>query len=181
MTQLTLQFVDPRRDPWRKLEGEDGPISHPSPAPHRLLTLAQWHAVRDTWPADVPAGVVFPNDVDIETLVDDLPRLALVELQFPKWSDGRAYSQAHLLRARWRYTGIVRASAVLVDMLPMLARTGFSEVLLRADQDPAAAERALQLFPAYYQGDVKDSTPWFLRRLHAGAAGSTAATVRQAA
>lgn len=167
MSQSTLQLVDLRHDPWRKLEGEDGPISHPAPAAHLLLSLGQWHAVRDTWPADLPVGVLFPNDADIETLVDDLPRLALVALDFPKWTDGRAYSQARLLRSRWRYKGIVRAvGAVLVDMVPLLARTGFSEAALRADQDRDAAERALSFFttPGHYQGDILQAQPVFARQ-----------------
>ena len=80
MSGLTLEFVVPRNDPWRKLAGEDGPISHPKPAAHLLLTLAQWHAVRHTWPVDLAVGVSFPNDHDVEDLAEDLPRLALIEL-----------------------------------------------------------------------------------------------------
>ncbi|MBI5335354.1 MAG: DUF934 domain-containing protein [Burkholderiales bacterium] len=158
-----LQFIDARKDTWHTLGGEDGPISHPTPAPNLLLSLAQWHAVRDTWPQGLAVGVQFPNDADIETLAADLPRLALVALAFPKWTDGRAYSQAHLLRTRWRYGGAVRATGeVLVDMVPLMARTGFSEAVLRADQSREAAERALGFFPGFYQGDVQ-SAPWFVR------------------
>ena len=111
MSGLTLEFVVPRNDPWRKLAGEDGPISHPKPAAHLLLTLAQWHAVRHTWPVDLAVGVSFPNDHDVEDLAEDLPRLALIELQFPKWTDGRAYSQARLLRTRYRFSGEVRETS----------------------------------------------------------------------
>ena len=65
---------------------------------------------------------------------------------FPKWADGRAYSQARLLRARYRFAGEIRATGeVLVDMLPLLARTGFDAVALRADQSQEFAERALSL------------------------------------
>lgn len=166
MSQPTLEFVVPRTDPWRKLEGEDGPISHPKPAQHLLLTLAQWHAVRQTWPSELAVGLSFPHDHDIEELAEDLPRLALVELQFPKWTDGRAYSQAHLLRARYRFSGEVRASGdVVADMMPMLARTGFSSVVLRADQSREVAERALKLFAhvGHYQGDVSEPQPHFAR------------------
>jgi hypothetical protein len=53
---------------------------------------------------------------------------------------------------------------VLVDMLPLLARTGFSEVQLRADQDEAAARHALGFFPSgHYQGDVNEPQPVFAR------------------
>ena len=120
--------------------------------------------MRDGWPADTPVGVVVPNDVDIETIVADLPRLSLVALGFPKWVDGRAYSQAHTLRARYRFKGEVRATGeVLVDMVLLLARTGFDAAMLRADQSLDAAHRALTFFPGYYQGGVDDPLPLFAK------------------
>ena len=61
-----------------------------------------------------------------------------------------------------RFTGEIRAvGEVLVDMLPLLARTGFDSVVLRHDQDLAAAKRALGFFPAFYQGDVLHHQPHF--------------------
>ncbi|TAL17680.1 MAG: DUF934 domain-containing protein [Aquabacterium sp.] len=160
-----MQFIDTCRDTWRTLGGEDGPISHPVAAPNLLLTLEQWHAVRDTWPADLKVAVMFPNDADIEELVPDLPRIDLIALKFPKWVDGRAYSQAHILRSRYRYQGQVRATGeVLVDMMPLLQRTGFDAVVLRGDQSREAAQRALGFFPGFYQGDVEETKPWFARQ-----------------
>jgi uncharacterized protein (DUF934 family) len=108
--------------------------------------------------------VILENTVDVESLAGDLPRLSLVALQFPKWIDGRAYSQAHVLRARLRYAGEVRAIGdVLVDMLPLLHRTGFSAVHLRADQKEASARRALAIVTDHYQGDVVQTRPLFSR------------------
>ena len=99
-----MRFIDTRHDRWQRVEGEDGPVPHPNPQSERLLTLEQWHAVRDTWPRNLPTGVMLPNTLDVDTLAEDLrgprSRLALVVLQFPKWTDGRAYSQARALRAR---------------------------------------------------------------------------------
>lgn len=159
-----MKFIDPARDPWRTVSGEDGPFVTLTPSPHRLLTFAQWHAVREQWPAGMPVGVLFPNDADIEGLAPDLPRLALVALQFPKWVDGRAYSQAHLLRRRFRFEGEVRATGeVLVDMLPLMQRTGFDAALLRHDQSLEVAERALRFFPGHYQGDTQEPRPLFAR------------------
>jgi uncharacterized protein (DUF934 family) len=161
-----LTFIDPRRDPWHTIEGEDGPLVTLTPADHQLLTLLQWHAIRQQWPAGVALGVSVPNDADVEALADDLPRIALLVLNFPKWTDGRAYSQARLLRSRYRYRGIIRAAGdVVVDMVPLLARTGFSEALLRGDQRTATAERLLKDFEAtgHYQGDVDASRPVFAR------------------
>ncbi|MBP6899929.1 MAG: DUF934 domain-containing protein [Burkholderiaceae bacterium] len=161
-----MKFIDLHNDPWHTAVGEDGPQPHPPAREHSLLTLEQWHAVRDTWPAGLPVGVSLPNTVDVETLVPDLPRIALVVLQFPKWVDGRAYTQARLLRARWRFAGEVRATGdVLVDMLPLLQRTGVDAVLLRNDQSLEAAERALGFFAGHYQGDVQQPQPAFARDL----------------
>lgn len=159
-----MRFIDSTRDHWHTVMGEDGPIVTLTPASQSLLTLAQWHGVKNHWPAGMPLGVLFPNDADIEDLAEDLPRIALVALQFPKWVDGRAYTQARLLRSRLRYRGEVRATGeVLVDMVPLLARTGFDAAVLRHDQSFEAAERALHFFSGHYQGDAQERRPLFNR------------------
>jgi uncharacterized protein (DUF934 family) len=103
------------------------------------------------------------NTTDVETLA--LAGVQAIALQFPKWVDGRAYSQAVTLRRRLRFRGeIVATGEVLVDMLPLLARTGFSAVQLQAGQSEAAARSALANFEqGHYQGDVNQTRPWFLR------------------
>lgn len=161
-----MKFIARNHDVWRGVGGDDGPMVTITPQPNRLLTLLQWHSVRSTWPANIAVGIAVPNDAAIEDLAEDLAsqrvEIALVALHFPKWVDGRAYSQARLLRSRYRYTGEVRATGeVLVDMLPLLARTGFDAALLRADQSIDAAERALGFFPAHYQADVHEHRPLF--------------------
>ena len=159
-----MKFIDIHHHQWHHVVGEDGPMPCPDPAKNCLLTLEQWHAVRNHWPAGLVTAVELPNDVDIEGLAADLPRLTMVALNFPKWVDGRAYSQARLLRSRYRFGGEVRATGeVVVDMLPLLARCGFDAVQMRADQSQAAAERALAFFPAHYQGDVDATQPVFAR------------------
>jgi uncharacterized protein (DUF934 family) len=159
-----MKFIDPQRDPWHNVIGDDGPMVTITPKDHSLLTLLQWHGVRAHWPTGMKVGVLVPNDTDIEALEVDLPRISLVALEFPKWVDGRAYSQARLLRSRYRFQGELRATGqVLVDMLQLLSRTGFDAVQLRADQSREAAERALSFFPAYYQADVGEHRPVFAR------------------
>ena len=157
-----MKFIDRHSDAWLLLP--DSEIA--GPAPHRLLTLAQWEAVRDAWSVDVPVGVLLPNTADVEALAADLPRIALIALEFPKWVDGRAYSQAHVLRARLRYAGEVRATGeVVVDMMPLLQRSGFDAVVLREGERQSSAERALGFFPAgHYQGDVLQPDPLFARK-----------------
>jgi uncharacterized protein (DUF934 family) len=158
-----MKFIDRATDPWVMLP--DSEIA--GPTPYRLLTLAQWEAVRDAWCANVPVGVLLPNTADVEELAADLPRIALVALEFPKWVDGRAYSQAHVLRARLRYAGEVRATGeVVVDMMPLLQRSGVDAVVLREGERQSSAERALTFFPAgHYQGDVLQPKPLFAREV----------------
>jgi len=159
-----MRFIDTHKDRWHALGGEDGPPVSINPAANLLLDLAQWHAVRAQWPANLPVGLKLANDQDVEDVAADLPRFGLVALHFPKWVDGRAYSQARLLRSRYRFTGEIRATGeVLVDMVPLLARTGFDAAVLRHDQSIEAAERALSFFPAHYQGDTGDNRPLFAR------------------
>lgn len=109
--------------------------------------------------------LVIGNDADIEAHAAALTGIAIVALQFPKWTDGRAYSQARLLRSRYRFTGEIRATGdVVADMMPLLQRTGFDAVLLRDGESRAVAERALAFFPAgHYQGDVIEPRPHFAR------------------
>ncbi|MFT3821708.1 MAG: DUF934 domain-containing protein [Rubrivivax sp.] len=157
-----MDFI-PVHDPrWHLLAGEGGPQPHPTPRPHALLSLAQWQAVREHWPSELPTGVLLPNTADVAAVAADLPRLALVVLQFPKWTDGRAYSQAQLLRTRHRFDGELRASGdVLVDMVPLLQRTGFSSAQLRGDQKLDSARRALRFFDGHDQGDTAQPLPLF--------------------
>jgi len=103
--------------------------------------------------ASVPEGaLLLDNTIDVQSRADEVHAHAIVILQFPKWTDGRAYSQAVLLRARLRYAGDIRATGqVLADMLPLLRRCGFSSVQLRADQKLETAQRALGYFDTHYQ------------------------------
>lgn len=160
-----MKFIDSHHDLWHRVSGEDGPKPDPDPQRDRLLTLEQWHAVRGHWPTGLNTGLALPNTADVLPLAADLPKLALIVLEFPKWTDGRAYSQARLLRSRLGYRGELRASGeVLVDMLPLLQRTGFDAAQLRADQGEAAARRALGIFTGHYQADTLAPLPLFARQ-----------------
>ena len=114
---------------------------------------------------DIAAGtLVLANDDDVLSRADELRRAATVVLNFPKWTDGRAYSQAVLLRGRLRYSGqIVACGEVLIDMLPLLRRCGFDAVQLRADQSLDAAARVLETLPqpfaGHYQADAAGGRP----------------------
>ncbi len=106
--------------------------------------------------------LVLANDADPRTL--SLEGVARIDLHFPSFTDGRAHSQAHLLRRRLGYQGEIRATGdVLVDQLPLLVRNGFDVAVLRADQDLAVAERQLTRFKSHYQGDAVLPRPRFVQ------------------
>ena len=111
------------------------------------------------------AGVnvlVVGNDADVAELsLDGVDR---VELNFPKFSDGRAYSQAYLLRRRRKFTGDIRATGdVLIDQLVQMQRTGFSSAVLKEGKDVADAQRQFERFSDFYQADVVEQKPHFAR------------------
>jgi uncharacterized protein (DUF934 family) len=101
----------------------------------------------------LPQGaLLLDNTADVLARSDEIRGHAIVVLQFPKWTDGRAYSQAVLLRGRLHYAGEIRARGeVLSDMLPLLRRCGFDAVQMRADQKLETAQRALGYFDNHYQ------------------------------
>jgi uncharacterized protein (DUF934 family) len=106
--------------------------------------------------------ITLANDASpLELLLDGVD---CIELQFPKFTDGRAYSQAFLLRRRLGFAGDIRATGdVLVDQLAQMQRTGFSSAVLREDQDPALGEQLLKHYPAFYQGDAVNTAPHFAK------------------
>jgi uncharacterized protein (DUF934 family) len=113
-------------------------------------------------PADDAKVLQIPNDAD--PLEFDLAGVQRIELHFPKHTDGRAFSQAQLLRRRAKFTGDIRATgAVLVDWLVHMQRSGFSSAVLRADQSIESAQRQFDRYPEFYQGDVQDLRPRFVR------------------
>ncbi len=102
------------------------------------------------------------NDTEVDTLSDQLANANVVELHFPKFSDGRAFSQAVQLRRRHQFTGDIRATGdVLIDQLVQMQRTGFSSAVLRDDQDAAHGQKLLAHYAGFYQGDADSSAPKF--------------------
>jgi len=101
---------------------------------------------------------------DADPLAISVEGVDRIELHFPKFTDGRAYSQAMLLRRRLAFRGDIRATGdVLIDQLVQMQRTGFSSAVLRADKDVAEAKRQFERFPEYYQGDAVNAHPLFKR------------------
>ena len=107
---------------------------------------------------------VLAVDNAADVLALSLEGVQRIDLHFPKFTDGRAFSQAVLLRRRLGFKGTIRATGdVLIDQLVPMRRCGFSEAVLREDQDLAHGETLLRLFSGFYQGDQQESRPPFAR------------------
>ena len=133
-------------DPWRSIaEGEDIP-----PAGHVIVPLDWWLAERAAWNGShAPLGLRIEPGTAVEEFAEDLPRLSLIALNFPKFGDGRAFSLAALLRERYGFKGELRAvGEVLFDQIQLMLRSGFdtfeindgpTERALRAGKKPGVA------------------------------------------
>ena len=98
-------------------------------------------------------GVRLPNTVDVATIWADLKDRKLIVVDFPGFGDGRAYSQARLLRDRYGFQGDIVAigGAVVRDQMHGMNRSGINGFLLRADQDPKVCLTAFNDFASAYQ------------------------------
>ena len=97
-------------------------------------------------------GVIWPNNRDLDDLVPYLDRLAAVALVFPSFRDGRAYSQARLLRERHGYDGELRATGqVLRDQFVFMSRAGFDAFEVKKDADADAFAATVKRYSVFYQ------------------------------
>ena len=116
----------------------------------------------DHTPSADTSVISIANDLDPRAV--SLEGVKLIDLNFPKFTDGRAYSQAFLLRRRLGFQGEIRATGnVLIDQLVSMARTGFDVAVLREGLDASAAQRQFERFPAFYQGSAVDTRPLFAK------------------
>jgi uncharacterized protein (DUF934 family) len=154
----------------RKLVEADFPLladDAPLPASGTVIvTLARWRQDAAALRASgLQVGVRIPNTLDVEDLWAEISDRPLINLEFPGFADGRAYSQARVLRDRYGYKGEIRASggAVVRDQLHGMARCGINAFELRADQDPQVCLGAFSDFGLAYQ-PAADGALTVLRR-----------------
>jgi uncharacterized protein (DUF934 family) len=97
-------------------------------------------------------GVIWPNNRDLDELVPYLDRLAVVALVFPSFRDGRAYSQARLLRERHGFRGELRATGqVLRDQFVFMLRAGFDAFEVKKQSDADAFANTATRYSVFYQ------------------------------
>jgi uncharacterized protein (DUF934 family) len=145
---------------------EEGEISS-IPLGNVLVPLAVWQTQKNLLKASGQAlGLWLEAADDVSVIAADLPQFDVVAIFFPKFSDGRGYSNARLIRERYGFTGEIRAVGdVLHDQLYFMSRVGFDAFALRGHKNvDLALKGAFKTFTAPYQHAVDIKDPLFRRR-----------------
>ena len=115
---------------------------------------------------EAATGVIWPNSRDVDDLVPYLGRLAVVALVFPTFRDGRAYSQARLLRERHGFRGELRATGqVLRDQFVFMLRAGFDSFEVKKPSDAEAFAATARRYSVFYQPTGDGRIPARHRRM----------------
>ena len=129
-----------------------------------IVPLAVWLDQQTVLAARGDVGVWLAGTDDPAKLAPSLPSLSLIAVDFPKFTDGRGYSIAYLLRSRFGYRGELRAIGdVLPDQLFYMKRVGFDAFAVRVDKDIRQALLSLRPFTDAYQGSWDNAVPAFRR------------------
>jgi uncharacterized protein (DUF934 family) len=171
MTARVLHRRELIEDDWTSLE-EARAGSGRAAGDKLIVTLAAWRAEREALlAAQAAVGVLVPNTADIEAIYPEILDRPLIALQFPTFSDGRALSQAVVLRRRLGFKGELRAVGdVIRDLVFWLGRCGFDSIVPRQDQSLEACRQALDELTVAYQAAADDHAPAWVRRRKAAAA-----------
>jgi len=154
-------------DPWLRLElNADRSLPEIPPAGDGIVPLALWQQRRDP-PAGRPSrpGICLDSHEEPAVIAEDLKLFGVVAVNFPKFTDGRGYSTARLLRERYGWKGELRAVGdVFRDQLFHLASCGFNSFALRDGEDLQDVLGAFRDFSDTYQATVEQPQPLFRRR-----------------
>ena len=153
-------------DDWSvlRLRENDTPESVVVPAGKVIAPLKVCQAQRDTLRGRAELGVWLASDERAEDLQNEVAKFAVIAVEFPKFADGRGYSIAYHLRARFGYRGELRAIGdVLRDQMFYMQRVGFDAFAPRADKDIREALKGLSDFSVTYQASADEAQPLFRR------------------
>jgi len=131
-----------------------------------IVSLSFWNAHKQALRQRSEAlGIRLSPEDDVADIAADLASFALVALQFPGFRDGRAYSQARILRQQHDYPGELRAAGnVLRDQLMYMERVGFNSFEIDSKQDIEDALKAFDEINIKYQACSDEPLPFYKRR-----------------
>jgi uncharacterized protein (DUF934 family) len=152
------------QDDWQVVRPEAGQGVEDLPPGPVIVPLGLWLANAEALLARGNVAVWLAGTDDPALVAPWLERLPLVAVDFPKFTDGRGYSVAYLLRSRFGWRGELRAIGdVLPDQVFYMQRVGFDAFAVRSDRSVATALRALKTFSDAYQGSWDNPVPAFRR------------------
>ena len=144
-------------DAWRHFAEEPGAADD---ARGVIVPLQELRAHPESWSAhEGPLGLRIGPADKVEDLTADLPRLALIAVEFPAPTEGRGYTQGRLLRGRLGFAGELRAvgAAVKRDLIFALVRCGFDAFEVAPGEDLVACAHAYSRYTVAYQAGAPDS------------------------
>ncbi|MBI1175689.1 MAG: DUF934 domain-containing protein [Sideroxydans sp.] len=134
------------------------------PAGKVIVPLKVWQAQHAGLGSRAELGVWLASDERPEAVQGELEKFAVIAVDFPRFTDGRGYTIAYLLRTRFGYRGELRAIGdVLRDQLFYMQRVGFDAFVPRADKDIHDALKGLGDFSEVYQASADRELPLFRR------------------
>lgn len=130
-----------------------------------VIPFKQWLKSAENDELSTPKAFWLDNETDVHLLEPWLDQIELIALHFPKFTDGRAYSQAVELRTQLKWSGEIRAFGdVLRDQLTHMHRCGFNSFAVREDKDILDAVKGLTGISTRYSGSAIEPEPLFRRR-----------------
>ncbi|TNE93407.1 MAG: DUF934 domain-containing protein [Gammaproteobacteria bacterium] len=171
---VAVHVVD---DPWILVDDE----TEVTKSQAMILTLQHWQGLGEGGCNEgLEHGIVLGPDDDpvvLEALVNTLP---IIALQFPSFRDGRAYSQANLLRTRYGFKGDLRAVGdVLRDQLALMRHCGFTSFAVRTDKSVTDALKGFAEYGMIYARSVRMPEPLYRRRVRECHDGTLAGTSQE--
>lgn len=147
-------------DQWQLVDGEDN-----LPAGDVIVPFGRWkNESEQLQNHSGKVGVVLNGDDNLEEAIDHLHHFDVVALSFPKYTDGRSFSFARLLRDRYKYQGELRAIGnILRDQLAFLERCGFDAFVL-GDEDPEESLQSFDDVSVKYQSAADKAEPVYRYR-----------------
>lgn len=166
MPDIINQDGEIKQDNWMLVARPEDPaaLQLPDNQP-ALIPMDLWLADREKLSNREDVGIWLESHDEPEALEGLVNELPLIAVNFPKFSDGRGYSIARVLRERLGYRNELRAVGdVLLDQLQFMKRCGFDSYALRPDKDINKAARCLNFFSQAYQAATDTDLPLFRRR-----------------
>ncbi len=136
------------------------------PESHFIIPFMRWKKERDMFiDKRTNLGVCVNGGDNLEDLIEDLGLFSIIALEFPKYTDGRCFSYARLLRERYHYQGELRAVGnVLRDQLAFLERCGIDSIVLDVSEDLSEALRSFDDISVKYQSAADAMEPLYRYR-----------------